>query len=129
MVVLDASAAVDLLLRTPRGGRVAARLEGSDLCAPELFDVEVCSALARLQRAGEVAADDADDAVRRLATMPADRIPNAMVLARAWQLRARVRVTDAFYVGCAELMSAALVTADGRLARAALPGLTVTLVG
>lgn len=128
MLVLDASATVDLLLRTPRGGRVATRLQGADVCAPELLDVEVCSALARLQRAGEVAAADAGDAVRRLVGMPADRIPHALLVARAWQLRNRVRVADAFYVGCAELMSAALITADARLARAALPGVVITLV-
>lgn len=128
MLVLDASAAVDLLLRTPRGERIAVAVATQDLLAPELLDVEVCSALARLHRSGEVSASDADAAVARFAALPVDRLSHRLVLARAWALRAELRVADAFYVSCAELLRCPLLTADARLARAALPGVTVTLV-
>ena len=52
MLVLDASAAVDVLARTIRGERVAEHLTRDDVAAPELLDVEVLSALWRLVRAG-----------------------------------------------------------------------------
>lgn len=128
MLVLDASAAVDLLLRTPRGRRVAEQVRSADVAAPELLDVEVCSAVARLQRAGAVARGAADDAVRRLAAMPVRRLPHLLLLPAAWQLRGRVRVTDAFYVACAQLTSGALLTCDARLAAAPVPGVAVTVV-
>ena len=51
MIVLDASAAVELLLGTPVGARVAGLIESDALLAPELLDVEVVSAVARLVRA------------------------------------------------------------------------------
>jgi predicted nucleic acid-binding protein len=128
MLVLDASAAVDLLLRSPRGRRVAEQLRSGDVAAPELIDVEVCSALARLQRGGAVTAVEADTAVRRLAAMPVRRLQHLLVLPVAWSLRDRVRVADAFYVACAHVTSGALVTCDARLAAAPLPGVPVTLV-
>jgi predicted nucleic acid-binding protein len=128
MLALDASAAVDLLLRTPRGHRVAQHLRSDDVTAPELLDVEVCSAVARLQRAGAVTEHEADDAVRRLATMPVRRLAHLALLPAAWPLRGRVRVADAFYVACAQLTSGALLTCDARLAAAPLPGVAVTVV-
>lgn len=128
-LVLDASAAVDLLLRTPRGVRVAAHLaRDDDVVSPELLDVEVCSAVARLVRGRHVPAPDAVRAVERLRLIPMQRVTHRMLLARAWGLRESVRVADAFYVACAELVGGAVLTADARLARAPLPGVSVTLV-
>jgi predicted nucleic acid-binding protein len=42
--VVDASVAVEYLLRTPLGLRAATLLDGAMLMAPELLDVEVVSA-------------------------------------------------------------------------------------
>ena len=47
--VVDASVAVEYLLRTPRGLSVADIIESASLAAPELMDVEVLST----QRRGE----------------------------------------------------------------------------
>lgn len=128
-LVLDASAAVDLLLRTPRGSRVAEHVaRDEDVVSPELLDVEVCSALARLARGGHVPAADADRAADRLGLLPVQRITHRVLLGPAWRLRMAVRVADAFYVACAEVAGGAVLTADARLARAALPGTSVTLV-
>ena len=65
------------------------------------------------------------DALNRL---PLRGIPHRPLTARAWDLRDRVRVADAYYVACAEWARASLLTTDARLGRAALPGLTVTVV-
>jgi predicted nucleic acid-binding protein len=128
VLVLDASAAVDLLLRTPRGDRVAAALGDDPVVAPELIDVEVLSALARLLRAGELAAPTAGLAVEQLRSMPVRRLSHALVVPAVWRLREWVRIADAWYVAFAQALSAPLLTTDARLARAALPELSVLVV-
>jgi predicted nucleic acid-binding protein len=128
LIVLDASAAVELLLGTPAGVRVGHVLQSDAVLAPELLDVEVVSAFARLARAGVVSVAGAQARVGGLTSMPVRRIPHRPLTARAWQLGDRVRVSDAYYVACAEWASASLLTTDARLGRAALPGLTVTVV-
>jgi len=128
MIVLDASAAVELLLGSPVGATVRRALGSEPALAPELFDVEVVSAFARLTRAGTVTAADAGARVASLQRLPVRRISHRSLTPRVWELRDRVRVSDGYYVACAEWARASLVTADSRLGRAALPGLTVTVV-
>ena len=70
MLILDASAAVDVLARTSRGRRVAEHMARDDVAMPELLDAEVLSALWRLVRAGELTESAATTATARLRTMP-----------------------------------------------------------
>ena len=128
MIVLDTSAAVELLLGTPVGAQVAREIESDALLAPELLDVEVVSAVARLVRSGVVSVTGGQARVDALNRLPVRRIPHRPLTARAWELSDRVRVADAYYVACAEWARASLLTTDARLGRAALPGLTVTVV-
>lgn len=128
MIVLDASAAVDLLLANTVGARVGQLVGQDDVVAPELIDVEVSSALARLVRTGALPEGGATARIRALQRMPVQRVPHRPLTARAWELRDRVRVSDAFYVACAELVGGTLLTTDGRLGRAALSGLAVMVV-
>jgi predicted nucleic acid-binding protein len=60
LLVLDASAVVDLLLRNPNGEAVRAHLEGGELHTVAHLDAEVFSALARLHREGTLSADAVD---------------------------------------------------------------------
>ena len=129
MLVLDASAAIDLLARTTRGGRVADHMARDDVAAPELLDVEVLSALWRLVRAGELTEAAATTAAARLRAMPVLRVRHELLTEQAWALRHRVRIADAFYLGCARFLGGTLITTDGWLARAPLPGLSVTFLG
>lgn len=128
MLVVDASALVDVLARTERGTRVEGTMRGADMAAPELLDVEVLSALRRLVRADVVDPPAADRAASLLGRLPLMRVSHAFLSRRAWELRDRVRIADAFYVACAELVGEALLTTDARLGAAPLPGLTVTVV-
>ena len=98
------------------------------MAAPELLDVEVLSALWRLVRAG-VLTEAAATAAARLRTMPVLRVRDELLTEQAWALRHRVRIADAFYLGCARFLGGVLITTDGRLARAPLPGLSVTFLG
>jgi predicted nucleic acid-binding protein len=127
VIVVDASAVVDALLGTARGRRVAAHLDDA-LIAPDLLYVEVAWALARLLRAGSVEQREADHAIRGLVRMPVTSMSTSLLASRAWQLRERVRMTDAFYVACALAFGAPLLTTDARLGAAPLPGVTITVV-
>jgi predicted nucleic acid-binding protein len=126
-LVLDASAAVDLLLRTPRGEAVQERLE-REMIAPELLDVEVTSACARLVRAGQLSSGDAATALAQLSHLPVARLRHAELVEAAWSLRDRVRIADGFYVACALAFACPLLSCDARLECAAVPGLSVYLV-
>jgi len=119
-VVLDASATVELLLRTARGDRVQPHLVGQDLVAPELLDAECLSAIARLERADQVTPAEADAAVHALSRMPVLRVSHLALAQGAWTHRHQVRVADGFYVACARLLDAPLLTCDARLAAAPL---------
>jgi len=116
-MVLDASAAVELLLGTEAGLVVARRLRGA-LHAPHLLDVEVAAALRRLERAREIPAPVAEEALADLLRLPLERHRHSILVARAWELRGSVTPYDAMYLALAEALDAPLLTRDARLGRA-----------
>ena len=65
------------------------------------------------------------EAVDDLRDWGVERLPHRPVLEDAWSLRGHVTAYDALYVAAARARQAALVTADGPLARA--PGLGVVV--
>jgi predicted nucleic acid-binding protein len=125
VIVLDASAAVAGLLND---GPARQHLETEALHAPHLVDSEVAHTLRRGVLAGDLDPDDAWAALdvwRRLGVV---RHPMVALLERTWALRDTVSAYDAAYVSLAELLDCALVTADGRLARASGVRCPVTVV-
>jgi predicted nucleic acid-binding protein len=123
VIVLDASALVELVVGTERGGAVADRIADPSLGlhAPHLADVEVAQALRRYEREGQLGAAEAASALAVLGELDLERHGHAALLGRAWALRANLTVYDAVYVALAEALDARLLTCDARLARA--PGL------
>jgi predicted nucleic acid-binding protein len=124
-VVIDASAAVEYLLQTGLGLRVASLIENTDVTAPELLDAEVLAVLRREVLAGRLGEQRATEAVSDLRDWDVERLPHKALLDDAWRLRGHVTAYDALYVSAARARSAALVTADGPLSRA--PGLGVVI--
>jgi predicted nucleic acid-binding protein len=120
VIVLDASAMVELLLKTDMGEGVARRLSqaGHDGSAPHLLDVEVAHALRRLEQQGELTAARASDALQDLFNFPVRRYPHDVLLPRVWELRRNLTAYDATYVALAEALDAPLLTCDRRLAKA-----------
>ncbi len=120
MIVLDASAALDWLLKTPAGQRIENRIYSGNetLHAPHLIDLEIAQVMRRLVRQGSVPARRADEAVRDLLDLRITRYPHFMLLSRIWHLRHNFSAYDAAYVVLAEKLGAALVTRDRRLASA-----------
>lgn len=120
MIVLDASALVELLLGTIRGRSIGARLADPalGLHAPHLVDVEVAQALRRYVREGDLDADSAASALEDLRSLDLERHAHEPLLDRVWALRQNLTAYDAVYVALAEALETTLLTCDGRLARA-----------
>jgi len=123
VIVVDASAVIELLLRSPLGARVEARLfeRPVALHAPHLLDVEVVQVLRRFEQRGELSTARSLAALRVFEALPIRRYPHGLLLARMWSLRANCTAYDAAYVALSEAMGAVLITCDARLGRT--PGL------
>lgn len=118
MIVLDASAVLELLLRTAGAEAVEKRVvRDTSLHAPSLLDLEVAQVIRRYWAAGEMRAERGSQAIADLAALPIRRYPHRPLLERVWELRAGVTAYDAAYVALAEALHAPLVTRDRRLAR------------
>lgn len=120
MIVLDASAVVELLLHTAAGQAVAARLADPAIGVhvPHLVDVEVVQALRRLASLGELTAVEAETAIDDLRSLDLQRHAHEPLLGRVWELRQNLSAYDAVYVALAEVLETRMLTCDGRLARA-----------
>lgn len=123
MIVLDASALLELLLGTATGRLVAARISDPSLGlhVPHLADIEIAQALRRYVRDGELDVATAADAIENLRALDLERYAHEPLLGRVWALRHNLTAYDAVYIALAELLDTTLLTCDGRLARA--PGL------
>jgi predicted nucleic acid-binding protein len=118
VIVVDASAVVEYLVREPRNPTLVDRIVRDRSHAPHLVDVEVAQALRGFLLRGELSTARATEARRDAAEMTIARYPHAPLLARAWELRDSLSTYDAVYVALAELLQAPLVTCDSRLAGA-----------
>lgn len=124
-LVVDASVAVEYLLRTKLGRHVADRLEREDLLAPELMDAEVLAVLRRAWLAGRLPSARAQSALADLVAWELRRIPHRVVVREAWAFRQNVSGYDALYLATGRLFGAPVLTADGPLARAPRLGVVV----
>jgi predicted nucleic acid-binding protein len=127
VIVLDASALVELVLNTAAGRTIAARIAdpGLSLHVPHLADIEVAQALRRYANDGGL---DAAVALEDLRSLDLERHAHEPLLDRVWALRHNLSAYDAVYVALAEVLDTVLLTCDGWLARAPGAGRRVELV-
>ncbi|HEY9350282.1 MAG TPA: type II toxin-antitoxin system VapC family toxin [Acidothermales bacterium] len=120
MIVVDASALVDVLTRPTDAAQLRLVLAKSDLHAPAMLDYEVVSALRRRTLRLELSVTRAQDALTDFEDLSIRRWPLLDGLRRrVFSLRDSFTAYDASYVALAEALECPLVTRDQRLARAA----------
>ena len=88
MIVLDASATIELLLRTSRGEVVAEHLASArGVYAPSLLDLEVAQVLRRLESTKVISKRRATEALTDYRSIAITRHEHEPLLERIWALR------------------------------------------
>lgn len=120
MIVIDASALIEALLRMPAAYQVEERLFDTrqTVHAPHLLDIEVAHVIRRFTARGDIAVDTGLAALANLMDLRVHRYQHDFLLPRVWELRNNLTAYDAVYVALAEALDATLVTCDRRLATA-----------
>ena len=131
MIVVDASAALELLLRTETGIKVQERAldAGESLHAPHLIDIEVTQTLRRLVILKEITAARGKQALEDHLALHIKRAEHKDLLERVWSLRDSITAYDAAYVVLAEILDCSLITCDARLARSHGHKARIELIG
>ena len=124
MIVIDASAAIEWVLQTPKGAEVEARIfrkRGGSLRlhAPHLLDVEVAQVLRKHVAKGLVSEGRGQTALQDFLQIQMRRYPHELLLERVWALRRNLTAYDAVYVALAEALDMPLLTCDANLGGAA----------
>lgn len=129
MIVVDASAVVDLLIDASGSTEIRELLAAHDeVVAPAHIDAEVSKQLKRLERDGRMNALRAAEALDDHMGLVGDTSPLRPLLPMAWSLRHNLSMPDAFYVALSMALSIPLLTRDRRLAAAAEDHVEVLLV-
>lgn len=128
-IVLDASAAVEIALRTWAGRRLQRELPDLiEVWVPEHFYVETAGVLRRTVARGDLSHDRARRALDRLLSLAVQRASVKPLVEEAWVLRDNVTIADGIYVALARHLEASLATLDERLARSPNLGVDVVTV-
>jgi predicted nucleic acid-binding protein len=126
-IVLDASAGVELALRTPIGRQLRRGMPaGATTWVPEHYYAEAVGVLRRDELNQRFPPARIQVALDRLVAAPTRRVAVKPLVPEAWLLRHNLTIADALYVIVAQHLGASLVTTDTRLANA--PGLPVSTI-
>jgi predicted nucleic acid-binding protein len=130
LIVVDASAIIEVLLNTLAGENLTDRLldPSEPVAAPHLLDVEVLQVLRRYSLTGDIDDERGREAVEDLNDLPITRYPHDPLLSRIWELRNNVTAYDAAYIALAEALGATLLTRDEKLAATPGHGAAIELV-
>jgi predicted nucleic acid-binding protein len=130
VIVVDASALLEILLRTDRADQLMERaFSGSEqMHAPQLLDIEITQVLRRLVRQKEITVARAEQSLQDLSDLLIERHEHRTLIPRIWQLRDSLSAYDGAYVALAEALAAPLLTCDAKLAGAYGHRATIELV-
>ncbi|MGI9119488.1 MAG: type II toxin-antitoxin system VapC family toxin [Acidimicrobiales bacterium] len=119
MIVVDASAFLELLLRTPTGLVVEELLGQEAAAAPHLFDAEVLHRLVTFGKQRALEQHEVDRAVANARDAPIARVDHRPLLMRARELSSALSGYDALYAALADVTGGRLVTGDLAFAKTA----------
>jgi len=127
MIVLDASAALELPLRATDQPSLLTRVleSGDTIAAPHLIDLEVTQVVRRYVLRGELSEDRGRIAIDDHLAMGIVRYPHEGLVDRVCALRSNCTAYDAVYIALAEALDATLITCDSRLAD--VPGVRASI--
>jgi predicted nucleic acid-binding protein len=113
LIVVDASAILEVLLDPPSATEIAQRLFAmrETIHVPHLIDLEVLQALRRYARS-EMTSSRAEKALQIYGDMPMKRYSHKVLMPRIWELRHNFTTYDASYIALAEALDAPLITCD-----------------
>lgn len=115
-VVIDASAAVLLILRPPSTAAIHELAAAESLHAPSHFDIECISAMRRSVHLRTVDRASMESLSVAVLDLPVTRHPIRALVPRMVELLDNASMYDAAYIALAEGLEADLLTADARLA-------------
>jgi predicted nucleic acid-binding protein len=124
MIVIDASALLETLLRSEVGLEISDSLLDNEMHAPHLIDLEVAQALRHIVLHGELTAAQGHEALVAFAAMPIMRHPHTPLMLEIWALRHNLTSYDAAYLALARALGAPLITQDAALRKMAARGRT-----
>jgi len=129
VIVIDCSALLAFLL-DPQGNNPVGTAIGraESLAAPDLIDVEMISALRRLENFRRISRPVADRLVDQFLLLQLERFPAHDLVPSIWKLRNNFSAYDAAYVALARSLKAPLLTRDGRLQRAVAEITNIALI-
>lgn len=135
LIVVDASAILEMLFATPAGLRVAAKLNTSGsgsvgasvIAAPQLLLIECLQVLRRSVLRGDINEALATELANDLFALDLAFYDHELVAHRVWELRGNLTAYDATYVALSELLHAPLLTNDAKLAAAPGNGATIEM--
>jgi predicted nucleic acid-binding protein len=127
LIVLDASAAIELLLNTATGRLIAREIisRETSLHAPHLIDLEIVQAFRRYVLSGEIRESRAITAINHWLGLDVSRYPHEPFVTNIWQYRNNLTAYDAAYVTLAKVLKATLFTCDRALAE--ITGMDTTI--
>jgi predicted nucleic acid-binding protein len=125
-VVLDASAAAEIVVRSTLGRRLLALApRGRTWWVPDHFHVETAGAVRRMLLGNVIDETRAAEAMTRLHRLPAMVARSHPLIDEAWVLRRNLIVHDAVYVVLARHLGAPVLTGDRKMAGAPNLGVQV----
>ena len=119
MIVLDASAVVELLTNGPLANSLRRDLAGRSepFIVPHLLDVEVVSALRGLIAGQRIDSHRSEQVLTGLAALRAERYAHTPLVGRIWELRHNFTAHVAVYIALAEATGSVLYTCDAKLCK------------
>ena len=119
MIVIDASAVLEILSRTTKGVELEVALLDRDLHAPHLIDLEVLNAVRRWERTGVIGPAEATAILNAFLAVRITRYSHTPLIDPIWALRHNLTAYDAAYLALAQALDAELVTMDSGLRKMA----------